>query len=86
VHAVRNHRLETNPIALVELRRIRSYAHAEPLDMAEVKRKLAQIDRSTTAGMRDHALLSVGFIIGRRLAKSLTMPTVGVLRTMTHTH
>jgi hypothetical protein len=50
--------------------------------MAEVKRKLAQIDRSTTAGMHDHALLSVGFITGRRLAKSLTMPTVGVLRTM----
>jgi integrase/recombinase XerD len=69
VYAIRTRRLDANPIALVERRHIQTYAHAEPLDMAEVKRKLAQIDRSTAAGMRDHALLSVGLITGRRLSE-----------------
>lgn len=58
-----------NPIGLVERRPVQSYAGIEALSPADVKRKLASIDRSELDGMRDYAALAVALATGRRLAE-----------------
>lgn len=62
-----------NPIQLVERRRIDTYGAAEPLDEAEVKRQLAQIERDDLTGQRDYALLAVFLQTGRRLAEVINL-------------
>lgn len=61
--------LASNPIARVERRPVQSYAAATALDYAELKRRLAAIDRSTLAGLRDYALLATGLQVGRRVSE-----------------
>ncbi len=61
--------LASNPITAVERRPAQSYAGASALKSSNIKRMLADIDRSTPAGMRDYALLSVALQTGRRLAE-----------------
>ncbi len=56
-----------NPIDLVKRRRRAPYARAQALDVGDVRERLAAIDRSSVAGLRDYALLSVGLATGRRL-------------------
>lgn len=58
-----------NPIDQVRRRKVRRYQKAQALDIAEVRRRLAAIDRADTAGRRDYALLSVALATGRRLAE-----------------
>lgn len=58
-----------NPAALVDRRPVQSYAAAMPLDAGDVAARLAAIDRSTLAGLRDYALLAVALHTGRRLAE-----------------
>src|SRR5262245_3428411 len=55
-----------NPIELVKRRKRAPYARAQVLDVGEVRERLAAIDRSSVAGLRDYALLSVGLATGRR--------------------
>lgn len=56
-----------NPIDLVKRRKRAPYARAQALDVGDVRERLAAIDRSNVAGLRDYALLSVGLATGRRL-------------------
>jgi integrase len=56
-----------NPISRVERQVVQSYAHAEALSVDDIQAGLAAIDRSSLAGKRDYALLSVALLTGRRL-------------------
>jgi integrase len=58
-----------NPIGLVERRSVQGYAGIEALSPADVRQRLAAIDRSTLDGLRDYALLNVALATGRRLAE-----------------
>ena len=62
-----------NPIRLVERRRVDTYGAAEPLDQAEVKHRLAQIERDDLTGQRDYALLATFLQTGRRLAEVVSL-------------
>jgi integrase/recombinase XerC len=53
----------------VERARVQPYADSQALDSAEVKRRLAAIDRDTLTGRRDYALLLVALTTGRRRAE-----------------
>jgi integrase len=61
--------LATNPIAMVERATVQRYAGARPLPVDTVADRLAAIDRSTLAGMRDYAVLSLALQTGRRSAE-----------------
>lgn len=50
-------------------RQVQSYAGVEALRPADVRLGLADIDRSTLAGLRDYALLNVALASGRRVAE-----------------
>lgn len=65
---VRRHQLlpVENPIDLVERRTVQAYQGARPMEDEEVRKCLSRIDRSTLAGKRDYALLSIAFHTGRR--------------------
>jgi integrase len=58
-----------NPLERVERKRVREYAAARALSPAEVRTRLAAIDRSTLRGQRDHALLTIALYTGRRAAE-----------------
>lgn len=58
-----------NPLRLVERRPVQAYASAAPLSPVLVQQRLAAIDRSDRAGLRDYALLAVFLQTGRRLAE-----------------
>ncbi len=58
-----------NPIKAVKRRKVQAYAAAVPLDGDEVVLRLANIDRSTKQGKRDHALLLIGLVTGRRASE-----------------
>lgn len=58
-----------NPIGLVERRPVQSYAGIEALTPADVKKRLASIDRSELEGQRDYCALAVALATGRRLAE-----------------
>lgn len=60
---------EDNPISRIERRSVQPYAGVHWLTPQEGKVKLAAIDRTTLAGKRDFALLSVGIQTGRRLSE-----------------
>lgn len=79
--------LETNPITRVQRRRVQRYSKATPIEPAEMRQRLAAIDRSTLLGKRDYALLAVGFATGQRANElaALTMGDVGVRDAVTLT-
>ena len=58
-----------NPIDRVERRRVQDYAGAAGLDVPTLKRALKAIDRSTAAGARDYALITLALNTGRRAAE-----------------
>lgn len=58
-----------NPIARVERRRVEAYAAARPLAYDDLRERLAVIDVTTDAGLRDYALLLVALHTGRRVAE-----------------
>ena len=64
-----------NPIDRVERRKIEAYAHAAPplTDEQEISQALNSIDRSTTSGKRDYALLAIALYTGRRASELLKM-------------
>ena len=68
-HAIRHDLVDINPIDTIKRRCVKRYAQSQALDVGDVKRRLAQIDRTTLAGLRDYALLSVALITGRRRAE-----------------
>jgi integrase len=59
----------SNPIKQVERSKVQSYARATPLKAEAVQEVLAGIDRRQPMGLRDYALLAIGFSTGRRLAE-----------------
>ena len=61
--------VDINLIDTINRRRVKRYARSQALDVGDVKKRMAQIDRSTLAGLRDYALLSVALITGRRRAE-----------------
>lgn len=58
-----------NPIERVERQSVQSYAAARPLSYDELRTRLAEIDLTTAAGLRDYALLLLGLHTGRRLSE-----------------
>lgn len=68
-YAIRNNVLPYNPIERVKRRIVRSKNAARPIAGARVKSGLLQIDRSTSEGLRDYALLSVALATGRRVSE-----------------
>lgn len=58
-----------NPIERVERQVVQAYAAARPLAYDELRQRLADIDISTPAGLRDYALLLLGLHTGRRLSE-----------------
>ena len=69
-YAVRRGYVTETPIRhLRKGEKVHSYANAVPIPSVEVKARMAAIDRSTHMGKRDHALLSIAFTTGRRLAE-----------------
>ncbi len=61
--------LPANPIGRVDRRPVQGYGGAQALDYAELRRRLALIDRTTPRGLRDYALLAVALQTGRRLSE-----------------
>ncbi|GAB4203532.1 MAG: tyrosine-type recombinase/integrase [Roseiflexaceae bacterium] len=66
-YAIKRGHLQHNPIAMVDRRPTNDYATARALDLDELRQRLAAIDRSTSAGRRDYALLAIYLQTGRRL-------------------
>lgn len=58
-----------NPIERVERQAVQSYAAARPLGYEELRNRLAEIDLTTAAGLRDYSLLLLGLHTGRRLSE-----------------
>ena len=58
-----------NPVARVERLMVQSYAAARPIAYEELRARLAVIDLTTSAGLRDYALLLLGLHTGRRLSE-----------------
>jgi len=68
-YSIRMGWLPTNPLARIDGQDVQDYARSVPLEADKVARKLAAIPRGTLAGRRDHALLSLALMTGRRLAE-----------------
>jgi site-specific recombinase XerD len=58
-----------NPVESVERQAVQSYAAARPLAYDDLRVRLAEIDLSTPAGLRDYALLLLGLHTGRRVSE-----------------
>ncbi len=58
-----------NPVERVERQAVQAYAAAHPLAYDELRMRLAEIDLSTPAGLRDYALLLLGLHTGRRVSE-----------------
>ena len=58
-----------NPIERVERQMVQSYAAARPIAYEELRARLAEMDLTTPAGLRDYALLLLGLHTGRRLSE-----------------
>ncbi len=58
-----------NPVERVERQVVQSYAAARPLAYDDLRVRLAEIDLSTPAGLRDYALLLLGLHTGRRVSE-----------------
>ncbi|HJT59177.1 MAG TPA: site-specific integrase [Ktedonobacteraceae bacterium] len=71
----RQHRLYkgANPIDLVERRTVYAYAGAQAIEMLEMRKLLAKIDRITNAGKRDYALIGVALQTAQRGGALATM-------------
>ena len=67
-YAVRHGLLSANPAERVERRVVDPYRTAPPA-AATIRARLAAIDRTTPAGLRDYALLALTLATGRRLAE-----------------
>jgi site-specific recombinase XerD len=59
--------VSSNPIELVDGLTTQEYRSARPLNKESVNNALFEIDRSTIAGARDYALLSILLTTGRRV-------------------
>jgi site-specific recombinase XerD len=58
-----------NPIKIVKREKVQHYAGVQPLAPDTVMARLKHIDRSTTLGKRDYALLAILLQTGRRLSE-----------------
>jgi len=61
--------IHTNPIARVERWPVQAYASAAPLSASAIKRKLAAVDRTSVAGVRDYCIMAIALATGRRLGE-----------------
>ena len=68
-YAIKHRWLATNPMQLVDRRTAHYNNAALPIPAETVKNALKSIDRSTTLGKRDYALLVVLFNTGRRVSE-----------------
>lgn len=71
--------VEANPLRYLKRPRVQRYAEAQPIEPRELIARLRRIDRTTVAGKRDYALLSIALTTGRRIAELAGM-TRGSLR------
>ncbi len=70
-----------NPIDTIRRRRAQPYRAVCALDADVVRQSLAAIDRSTLAGARDYALISVALVAGRRVSELAGLRTGDIERT-----
>jgi integrase len=68
-YAKKQRLLIENPLDQLERRPVQSYGKATPLDLDQLREKLALIDRTTLEGKRDYALLALALQTGRRLSE-----------------
>lgn len=68
-YAMRFEVIVANPIHRVKRRKLGKKDAAQPLTADDVKTGLQRIDRTTTEGLRDYALLSVALATGRRASE-----------------
>ncbi len=76
--AIKRGMLDGNPIARVERRAVDPYSGARALDYADIRTRMAAIDRTTPVGARDYALLAVALQTGRRLSELAALRGSGV--------
>ena len=62
-----------NPIKLIKKRKVQAYADAAPLDVDVLSDQLLDIDRNTTQGKRDYALIAIGLLTGRRAGELVSL-------------
>lgn len=70
-YAIKKGVCSSNPILLVDRRPVSHPNVAHPIETSAVKTILADIDKKTVEGLRNHALLTLAFATGRR-ARELT--------------
>lgn len=80
VYAMAHDLLVANPLARVERRAVDEYAGAHALDLVDVRKRLAAIDRQTPQGQRDYALLAIYLQTGRRLIEVASLEWQDVQR------
>lgn len=79
-YAKRNECLDKNPIENIDRRPVQGYANSRSLDLKSVGKQLNSIDRTTNAGLRDHAIISIALATGRR-SKEVVSMKIGDLST-----
>lgn len=78
-YAIRHGWLASNPMKMVEPRRVASRDYARPFSAQRFEQCLARIDRSTLLGMRDYAMLLTWVMTGRRIAEIAGMSWVDII-------
>lgn len=72
-YAVKKSALEKNPLDSVERGKVEPYAHARALEPQRIEEALDSIDRTTTQGKRDYAILAILLQTGRRLNEVVSL-------------
>lgn len=65
--------VESNPLRYLKRPKVQRYAEAQPIEQRDLLAQLRRIDRTTTEGKRDYALISVALTTGRRVAEIADM-------------
>src|SRR6266704_5360220 len=81
VYARKMRWLASNPMEMVEKRKVSHPHAARPLDKEQVSKALASIDRSTLLGKRDFAMLNLLLNTGRRVSEVKNLKCGDILLT-----
>jgi site-specific recombinase XerD len=81
VYARKMRYIASNPMEMVEKRKVSHPHAARPLDKEMVEKALGSIDRSTLLGKRDYALLSLLLNTGRRVSEVKNLKCGDILLT-----
>jgi integrase len=65
-YAVRHRWFPSNPMEMVERRRVTGQSFAHPIEKEDIDYRLSRIDRRSLMGLRDYAVLTLAMMTGRR--------------------